>query len=251
MRADISLTQLAWRNSRPVDTRRGKNSASGPRNDGVIKGKRKNRFLFSLDALFRRWQVDGHERWLMANGSFGHRGSRAEAFLSRGVHRCRGSFSRSIDRPTDRPTEARLVPPHPLSYLSILLAERPQADTRRYRQRDWRRWEEARRSVYPRASGRLESGSTRIDVTCPIIVQGRVRKKSLGSSREEHRNEAKWIGPPIGVRVRVRTRRLTRSSQSDVSIRAIWIWRTAINNDDRWPLRIPYCASKDRDYLAN
>jgi len=79
-----------------------------PRNDGIIKGKRKNRFLFSLDALFRRWQVDGHERWLMANGSFGHRGSRGEAFLSRGVRRC--SFSaapvdRSIDRPTDRPAD--------------------------------------------------------------------------------------------------------------------------------------------------
>lgn len=58
---------------------------------------------------------------------------------------------------------------------------------------------------------------------------------------------------PAGVSActRVDSHARLSSSLGDVSVRAIRIWRTAINNDDRWPLRISYCASKDRDYLAN
>lgn len=142
----------------------------------------------------------------MANGSFEHRGPpRAETFLSRGRESAgagvpfsafdRIAVGRSVDRSIDPtgPTNTRVSS----SLVSFYFA-RGKA-TARYEAISSARLTKVRRGPAKRLrararSRRFESGSTRIDVTCPIIVQGRVRKKSLVSLREERRNEAKWIG---------------------------------------------------------
>ena len=142
----------------------------------------------------------------MANGSFGHRGPRAEAFLSRGVRRCRGSFSagRSIDRPTDRPTSRpRRVSSRLVSFPLVSFYFARGKATGRYEAISSARLTKVRRGPAKRLPARFGTPRIRIDedrcnVSNHSSRQGQEEEPRI-LAREERRNEAKWIGPPVGA----------------------------------------------------
>lgn len=139
----------------------------------------------------------------MANGSFGHRGPRAEAFLSR----ARGPQvpglvqRRSIDRSTNQPADqdaSRLVS-FPL--VSFYFA-RGKA-TGRYEAISSARLTKVRRGPAKRLPARFGTPRIRIDedrcnVSNHSSRQGQEEEPRI-LAREERRNEAKWIGPPVGA----------------------------------------------------